>query len=59
MAVVVVIDLVVIDLVVIDIVVVVIVVTLSRVSHEPVQRASPVGLTPRHDTRFSCPTGGW
>ena len=39
--------------------IVVIVVTLSRVSHEPVQRASPVGLTPRHDTRFSCPTGGW
>ena len=27
---------------------------LSIVSHEPVQRASPDGETPTHDTLFSC-----
>ena len=30
-----------------------------RVSHEPVQRASPLGLTPKQDTRLSCGCGSW
>ena len=33
--------------------------TLRRLSHDPVQSASPLPLTPRHDTRFSWPVSAY